>query len=256
MNNHDSHKKSLLGIGLPTASQEDTLEKTIKFIKNPHGNFFVMSLNPEIFVEMEKNYEFKEVVREAQLKLVDGTGVVLAARLQGIPVGDRFTGVDFMDRLICHSALESLSVMLIGGKEKVAETLVDCYQKEYPNLDIFGLQGIKHIQNPSRNEEDKIFSIVADRKPHIIFLAFGSPAQELWLMKHKNKLQGIVCAGVGGAFDFLAGKVPRAPGFVRKIGLEWMYRLIQEPWRWRRQLRLFTFIRLVAQDALQKDKSQ
>lgn len=242
----------MLGIDLPTDSNEDILEKTLKFISSPKGNFMVMSLNPEIFVEIKKNATFKKVATEAQVKIVDGVGVVLAARLLGIPVGPRFTGVDYMDTLMKRASAESLSVMLIGGSENVAEKLVDCYQRKYPALNIFGFQGIKNISSPTPSEEKKIFSIVSDRKPQIIFLAFGSPSQELWLDSHKKQLTGIVCAGVGGAFDFLSGSVPRAPKIMRKIGLEWAYRLIMQPWRWRRQLRLITFMNLIVRERLKK----
>lgn len=244
----------LLGIELPTDTQQDVLEKTVKYIRNPHGNFIILSLNPEIFVAMQENPEFKKLATEAQVKILDGVGVVLAARSRGIPVGARFTGVDMMDSLIHRASTESLSVMLIGGLGNVAEKVVDCYRAQYPALNIFGYQGIKNIQKPTEAELQKLFSIVADRKPHIIFFAFGSPMQELFVEKYKKHFSGIVCAGVGGAFDFLSGMKPRAPHLVRTIGLEWAYRLVSEPWRWRRQLRLFTFVYYVIKEALQEKR--
>jgi N-acetylglucosaminyldiphosphoundecaprenol N-acetyl-beta-D-mannosaminyltransferase len=250
MKNPKTSHRNLLGIELPTDSREDVLEKIVKYIRNPHGSFIILSLNPEIFVTMQKNPEFKKVAVEAQIKILDGVGVVLAARSRGISVGPRLTGVDMMDTLIQRASAESLSVMLIGGLGNVAEKVVDCYRAQYPALNIFGFQGIKNIQQPTEAELDKLFSIVADRKPHIIFFAFGSPMQELFVEKYKKHFTGIVCAGVGGAFDFLSGMKPRAPHLIRTIGLEWAYRLVSEPWRWRRQLRLISFIYYVIKDAV------
>ena len=111
------------------------------------------------------------------------------------------------------------------------------------------MQGFQDIHNPTEAETAHFYSIVADRKPHIIFFAFGSPLQELFIHAHKHRLTGIVCAGVGGAFDFLLGAKPRAPHIIRRIGLEWAYRLAHEPWRWRRQLRLISFTWYSLRDA-------
>lgn len=252
MNIQTNQHKKLLGIELPTASEKDILEKIIKYTRDPKENFVIMSLNPEILVETTKNPLFRKVVAEAQVKIVDGAGVVLAARMRLIPVGPRLTGVDMMDALIARASTESLSVMLIGGQRNVAEKVADCYHTKYPALNIVGFQGIENIHQPTDTEIKNIFAIVADRKPHIIFFAFGSPMQELFVDKHAKRLSGIVCAGVGGSFDFLAGIKPRAPRLIRRIGLEWAYRLVQEPWRWRRQLKLITFMRLVIMEGFYK----
>lgn len=245
MNIYKPEQKNLLGVELPSETKEEVLENIIKYTKNPYGNCVIMSLNPEIFVLIHDNKHFKKAVQEAQIKIIDGVGVMLAARLLHIPVQGRITGVDLTDDLIHEAAQRRMTIMLIGGQANVAESLADCYKKRYPSLNILGFQGIENISAPKQSEEEKIFSIVADTKPQIIFFAFGSPMQELWVSKHKTRLKGIVCAGVGGTFDFLSGKVPRAPKFVRFAGLEWLYRLIKQPWRWRRQLRLLTFVKLV-----------
>jgi len=242
--------KKLLGIEIPTEEKEDILEKILEGIPKGEKYHHVMSLNPEIFVQMHNSIEFKKVVAWSQTKIVDGFGVVLAAHLLGVPVGARLTGVDMMDEVIKRASAESLSVLLIGGKEKVAEKLADCYRSKYSSLTIRGIQGVSDIQNPNPQEEDEIFSIVADMKPHIIFTAFGSPYQELWMYKHRDRLKGSVCAGVGGSFDFLSGNTPRAPRIMRSLGLEWLYRLVREPWRWKRQIRLLIFVWMVLKQKL------
>lgn len=238
------HNK-LLGITLPMNSREEILEKILKNNNDKSKYTMVFSLNPEILVEMEKDPDFKKIARKAQIRILDGVGIVLAARINGLRVGDRYTGVDLMNDVLEQASKHSLRVMLIGGEQKLAEQIAECYSDKNPRLEIFGIQGIKDVTKATEEEERLIFSIVADRKPHIVFVAFGSPFQEKWLYRNQAHFKGMVVAGVGGAFDFLSGRIPRAPRFVRLLGLEWLFRLIIQPWRIKRQLRLLTFIRLV-----------
>ena len=246
-------KNKILGITIPKEPKKQVLEKIIKYIHSPKGFFHIVSLNPEIFILAEKNYEFKKVVETAQIKTIDGVGIVIASRLLGVEAGDRLTGVDLMDELIKQADELRLRVLLIGGKQNLALDLVDCYKDKYPEASFFGTIGIKDIKNPKKEEENEIFSIVRRHKPHLIFAAFGSPDQELWLARHSKELSGIVCMGVGGSFDFLSGKINRAPLFLQKIGMEWLFRLVKQPWRWRRQLRLLYFAYLVIREKWTKN---
>ena len=171
-------------------------------------------------------------------------GVVLAGRLFNLEL-ERLTGVDLMENLLNLASIMRLRAMLIGGKPNLALELADCYQRQFPEAKFKGVEGIADIKNPREEEEKAIFSIVPSYKPHIIFAAFGSPDQELWLARHSEEFVGTVVMGVGGAFDYLSGKADRPSGFIRKIGLEWLSRLISQPWRWKRQTRLLKFIKLV-----------
>jgi len=182
--------------------------------------------------------------------LVDGVGIALAAQTLGFGKPTRYTGVDFLTDIIDDAHERRLTVMLIGGKGNVAERLADCYRLKYPNLNVRGIEGYADILNQTEYESKRIFSIVASTKPHLIFVAFGSPAQELWLYKNRAQLGTAVCAGVGGAFDFLAGDIARAPLHLRKFGLEWLYRLILQPWRLKRQMRLLLFLKRVLTERL------
>lgn len=242
--------KNLLEIPFENLSHEQSRENILKYLSNPKGNFVIQSVNPEICVQMQSDPEFKKIVLTGQMHIVDGIGVVVAGKVLGITVGERFTGVDLVHTVLTDPSFRSFRVMLIGGKGNVAERLADCYRDKKSGSNVFGFQGIEDISHVTRAEEENLFSIVAELKPQIIFFAFGSPAQEKWIYAHRTQLQGIVCAGVGGAFDFLAGDVGRAPAFVRKMGFEWLYRLILQPWRWRRQLRLGAFVGLVLKEKL------
>ncbi|MBI5126908.1 WecB/TagA/CpsF family glycosyltransferase [Candidatus Roizmanbacteria bacterium] len=242
----------LLGITILSDNKTIILEKIIKYIGSPKGFFHIVSLNPENLVITQENEEFKKVVETAQIKIVDGIGTVLAGRLLNLSL-ERLTGVDLMDNLINLVANMRLRVMLIGGKPNLALDLSKCYEDKYPEAKFLGLEGIKDIKSPKIEEEKAIFSIVTDYKPHVVFISFGSPDQELWLARHSSKFSGIVVMGVGGAFDYLSGRISRAPRLFQKIGIEWFYRLISQPWRWKRQLRLLKFIKLVLEQKWTKN---
>lgn len=252
------NKNKILGIPIPQDDKKNILEKIIKFIEKPRSFLHIVSLNPENLVIAQENKEFKKVLYKAKIKIIDGVGIVIASRLLGIKTGERVTGVDLMNELIKIASEKRLRVMLIGGKPKLAESLAECYQKKYPKAKFLGIEGIKDIKTEKKSvlkeEEKQIFNIVVDFKPHLVFVAFGSPYQELWIEHHKDKFFGCVVMGVGGAFDFLGGKVPRAPVFIRKIGFEWLFRLLHQPWRWRRQVRLIKFLWMVV-NQLNQSKS-
>lgn len=239
---------NLFDITIPTDSKKDILEKIKKVVKTDHSFFHIVSLNPEILVIARENKKFKKVVRSAQMRIIDGIGVVLACRSMRIKHGERLAGVDLMKELIWLAGKLCLRVLFIGGNDSLANKLADCYQREYPQAKFFGLEGIKNIKNPQKEEEEKIFSIVSHIKPHLVFVAFGSPDQELWIERHKNLFKNTIVMGVGGAFDFLAGAIPRAPKLLRILGLEWLFRLIIQPWRFKRQIRLIKFIFLVLKE--------
>ena len=150
-----------------------------------------------------------------------------------------------MEDLIKMASERRLRVLMIGGKSYLADGLAKCYQKKYPKAKFLGTIGIKNIKKPTKIEEEAISSIVVGYKPHFVFVAFGSPNQELWIERHKKQFAGRVTMGVGGSLDYLSNNIKRAPVYIQKIGMEWLYRLTIQPWRWRRQVRLIKFIWLV-----------
>jgi N-acetylglucosaminyldiphosphoundecaprenol N-acetyl-beta-D-mannosaminyltransferase len=237
-------QNKILGITITSESRTSILEKIIKYIGQPREFFHIVSLNPENLVVATENESFKKVVETAQIKIVDGIGIVLAGRLFNLNL-ERLTGVDLMESLINLASNMRLRVLMIGGKENLALRLVECYSDQFPKAMFKGIQGIENIKSPKFDEEMKIFSIVAVYKPQLVFVAFGSPDQELWIARHKKEFAGCVVMGVGGAFDYLSNNIKRAPIFIQKLGLEWLFRLFRQPWRWRRQLRLLRFTWLI-----------
>ncbi len=237
--------QKILQIAVENVTKEEVLEQIRKNITQKGGFLHIVSLNPEIFVLTTESEEFKRAVTKAQIKLVDGVGTVIAGRWLGVPLGDRLRGVDMVEEVIRLADNMRLRIALIGARDNLAVRLADCYQQSYKNAKFIGFEGFNDVMHPTNEEIDHLRSIVADFMPQIVFVAFGSPMQELFIERNRALFAHCVCMGVGGAFDFLSGQVPRAPKLLRQLGLEWLFRLVIQPWRWRRQLRLFKFIYLV-----------
>ncbi|MDO8497832.1 MAG: WecB/TagA/CpsF family glycosyltransferase [bacterium] len=240
----------MLGISLRSERKKDILDKIIKNIKGQGEFIHIVSVNPENLVVADKNEKFKKVIQTAQIHIIDGIGIVIAGRLLGEQAGERVGGVDLMRDIVKLADRLPLRIVLIGGSSNLANKLAECYSHKYPASQFKGIEGIRNILSVKKEEEEGIFSIVARLMPHIVFVAFGSPEQEMWIDRHKEKFQGMVCMGVGGAFDYLSGSVPRAPQIIRRVGLEWLFRLIVQPWRWKRQLRLIEFMWLVMREKI------
>lgn len=248
-----SHNK-ILGIEVQSNSKNDVLEKIKKNIGNKVEFFHIASLNSENLVVATELEKFRDVLNQAQVRIIDGAGVLLGCSILNIDCGERVPGVDLMEEVVKMAFKMRLRVLFIGGRDKVAEELSECYSKEYAQTltdeHFKGISGFKDIRKPTEAETKALFSIVTVYRPHIVFAAFGSPAQELWFWTNRTAFKGVICMGVGGAFDFATGRVSRAPTWMRQAGLEWLYRLIVEPWRWRRQLRLVKFFLLVLKQRL------
>lgn len=238
-------KNVIFDIPIEPVSKSTIREKIKKYLFSPSDMLHIVSLNAENLMIAHNHHLFKRVLVKAQIKIIDGMGVSLAGRLLGVRMGPRIAGVDLMTDLIAFASHERLRVVLIGGKNKVAERVAQCQKEKYPQLDCIGIEGIVDMRKPAKKEEDNIRAIVLDKKPNLLFVAFGSPSQELWIDRHRDLFHGMVCMGVGGAFDYLSGSVPRAPRLVRGIGGEWIFRLCVQPWRFKRQLRLLSFLILV-----------
>ncbi|MDP2633074.1 MAG: WecB/TagA/CpsF family glycosyltransferase, partial [Candidatus Curtissbacteria bacterium] len=193
-------------------------------------------------------------------------GMVLAGRILGNPLKQRFTGVDLVKSLCERVAEKPITVGFLGGRGNVAEKAAECLVAENPELKVSfigeewsndGFVRAKKIMN----HESRSMNQGKDKKDHnssfiihdsnfidILFVAFGAPKQEFWIDNNLEKLPVKVAIGVGGAFDYISGKVPRAPKLIRNIGFEWLFRLIAQPWRIKRQLSLLEFSWLVVKE--------
>jgi N-acetylglucosaminyldiphosphoundecaprenol N-acetyl-beta-D-mannosaminyltransferase len=188
-----------------------------------------VTVNPEYIVQAHRLPAFRKVIEDADAVLIDGTGLAFALRLRGVRVS-RTTGVDFIETLARFTAKEGLSLFLLGAGEEIAERTKAVLIKKNPDLFVAGT----HSGSPKDIDFEKIKKLIHKAKPDILLVAYGSPAQDMWITLHQKELGVPVALGVGGAFDFISGTVSRAPRFLRAIGLEWLWRLILQPWRIKR----------------------
>lgn len=237
----------ILGVRVDNLSREDALARIESLISSKEGGH-VVTVNPEFVVQARSDPKFMDALNSADLALADGVGIIYAARLLGEPLVDRLPGVDMLEELSTLAAQRGYSIFLLGGAPGVAEEVSKVFASEHAGLQINGA----YAGSPDPEEEDTIVNMIADASPQLLFVAYGAPNQDLWINRNLERLRPVVAMGVGGSFDYISGRAKRAPGWMRQLGLEWLFRLIREPWRWRRMLRLPLFTYLVIVDALQR----
>lgn len=212
---------------------------------------FVVTPNPEFFVFARHNPWFEAILKKADLAIPDGIGLVWASRFLGQPIKERISGTDLMEKLCRKAAKKKWSVYLLGGEAGVAKKTLVVLKKRYPGLQGWAESGPElelvtdHLSPITEKKIAKIIQEINTKEPDLLFVAFGMGKQEKFITDNWGKLKVTLAMGVGGAFDYLSGQVPRAPEWVRKAGLEWLFRLFRQPWRWKRQLRLIEFVWLV-----------
>ncbi|HHY78036.1 MAG TPA: WecB/TagA/CpsF family glycosyltransferase [Clostridiales bacterium] len=205
----------------------------------------VFTPNSELLVDAVKDPSFAHVLNNGDLVVPDGIGVVLASRFYEAPLKERVAGCDLMNSLLEMAYTQERSIYFLGGRPGVAEEAVHNLKQKYPGIKVAGY----HHGYFDQDEEKKIIEEIIESKPDIIFVALGAPKQEKWIWDNKDKLPAKIAMGVGGSLDVLAGRVKRAPEFFRKAGLEWFYRLIKEPKRFFRMMKLPKFVLLAFYDA-------
>ncbi|MEW6572258.1 MAG: WecB/TagA/CpsF family glycosyltransferase [Bacillota bacterium] len=205
------------------------------------GTHQVVTLNPEYLYRAQKEPDLLTIAREASLVTADGVGIVWAASVCGYSLPERVTGIDLMLELSKRAAAEGWRVFLLGGKPGVAEDAASRLTVHFPGLSVAGT----YHGYFTAEEETAVLGKINAAEPHILFVGLGAPKQEEWIYNHNQLLNVPVAVGVGGSFDVLSGRVKRAPAWMRRLGLEWLGRLIREPRRWRRMLVLPLFAFLV-----------
>lgn len=236
---------NVLGVPFSRVSIEETLDYMTQWAlsKEPHH---VVAVNPECVMIAQGDDEFRSVLQRASLRLADGVGIVWAARLLGRPVKGRVTGVDTVRAFSRIASERGFRFFLLGAAPGIAEKAAEVLVKENEGLQIVGT----YAGSPSPAEEEAICERIRSVRPHALFVAYGAPRQDVWLARNQEKLAVPLVMGVGGTLDFIAGSVRRAPHWMQRTGLEWLYRLSQEPSRWKRMLRLPHFAILVIMDKL------
>lgn len=244
-----TNRIEIIGTPVDLIDLDGVIERIAGWLAEPSGGLrHIVTVNPEYVMAARQRRRFRYVLQRADLAIADGVGLLLAARLLRLQVPPRITGNDLVNALAALDHDEK-RIFLLGAAEGVADQAAGILSSRHPIASIAGtLSG-----NPSPDGWDEISQALERSRPTVLFVAFGHPKQDLWIATYRERLEEhgiLVASGVGGVYDYLSGRVPRAPGWIRRVGLEWLYRLVRQPWRWRRQAVLPVFAVLVIVEAI------
>jgi len=243
---------NVLGVRVDDVTYAETLALVEQFIAEG-GPHVITTPNPEIVIQARKERAFRALLDRAALNIPDGIGLLLAARLQGERLREHVRGTDLVERLAALGAAKGHHWYLLGAEDGIAREAADRLQARHPGLIIAGAwPGSPHPRDDEATRAAIRHAIQTSGPIHLILVAYGAIAQERWLERNLGPLGIPVGIGVGGVFNFLSGRVPRAPSWMRRLELEWLHRLLVQPWRWRRQLSLPQFAALVALAAIRR----
>ncbi|TDT50816.1 WecB/TagA/CpsF family glycosyltransferase [Fonticella tunisiensis] len=228
-------RENYLGVDVCRIDMKDALDEVDRIISNRKPSF-VVAINPEKIMKAQKDESLRNLLNSASMQIPDGVGVVIASRFKGGKIRSRVTGIELMENICKVSAKKGYRVFLLGAKPGVAEGASDILKKRYPGLNIVG------TRDGYFKDEDEVIENIKASSPDVLFVAMGSPKQEYWITKNMDKLGVPLCMGVGGSYDVICGNIKRAPKWMCSIGLEWLYRLIKEPWRYKRMAVLPVFL--------------
>ncbi|RKD22078.1 N-acetylmannosaminyltransferase [Ammoniphilus oxalaticus] len=228
---------TILGVSFSKLNMEETLNKLTNVVASDSNKpYHVITANPEIVVGADQDPDLKQITDQADLITPDGIGIVIASRWQGDPVAERVAGYDLLLNLLERGNELGWSFFFLGTSEEANQEATAIIHERYPNLIIAG----RH-HGFFKDKEAELIEQINEARPDVLVVALGAPRQEQWIFKQKENLHTKIAIGVGGSLDVIAGKVKRAPIFWQKLNLEWFYRLVMQPTRWKRQLALPKF---------------
>jgi N-acetylglucosaminyldiphosphoundecaprenol N-acetyl-beta-D-mannosaminyltransferase len=238
----------ILGVRVDDVTFEESLRLVERFIaeRGPHP---IVTPNPEIVMQARQDPDLRAILNRSALAIPDGVGLLIAARWLGRPLRQHVRGTDLVHRLAARSVERGWRWYLLGAAEGVALEAGAALQRAYPGMQLVGAAP----GSPDPRDDEVVRRMIAAAGPvEIILVAYGAGRQERWMARNLGPLDIPIGIGVGGVLDFLAGRVPRAPAWIRRLELEFLYRLIRQPHRWRRQLALPRFGLLAAVEAIRK----
>lgn len=224
-------KKNILGVHIDDVTCQEAIDRGVSLM-NAGGFHYAVTPNPEFILAARKDSEFRATLNAADLTIPDGVGVIYAAKLLGTPLKEKVPGIDFAQGLLAQMAAQGKGLFLLGAKPGVAEQAAENLKNAYPGLSIRG------VHDGYFQEDAPVIEAIQASGADVLFVCLGAPKQERW-MRQNGPATGVHLAiGLGGSLDVFAGTVERAPQKWQNLGLEWLYRLIKEPSRWRRMAKL------------------
>jgi N-acetylglucosaminyldiphosphoundecaprenol N-acetyl-beta-D-mannosaminyltransferase len=234
----------ILGIPVHRITMQEALLQIEKFIRSKKSHL-VITLGTEMVVAARKNHELQRLIHSASLVVPDGGGLLWASRRLGKPLPEKVAGIELVEKLCALSGEKNWKLFFLGGKPGIAEKTVLHLKEKFPNLNVAGFYH-------GYFKDEEVLPLLQSAKPDILFAGLGFPKQEQWLSKHLEALQIPVGIGVGGSFDVLSGNLKRAPAFFLRLNLEWLFRFLQEPRRFKRILSIPLFMLLIWKEKLCK----
>ena len=230
----------VLGVGFDDIAITQADSRAFEILRSGE-KAYIVTPNPEIVWIARRDEALRGAINSAGLVLPDGIGIILGSRILGTPLrGGRVPGIDFAASLLEKMAQSGKSVFLLGAKTGIAELAGQRLEGKYPGLIIAG------AADGYFTDDEAVINEINKAQPDVLFVCLGSPKQEQWMAGNIERLNVKLCAGLGGSLDVFAGKVMRAPVFMQKLGLEWLYRLVCEPRRIKRMIKLPLFVLAVA----------
>jgi N-acetylglucosaminyldiphosphoundecaprenol N-acetyl-beta-D-mannosaminyltransferase len=215
----------------------ETLDAIGHFVE-AGGAHQICTVNPEFIMAAQNDLEFRQILNRSALNLPDGIGVVWAARRIKRPIRERVAGSDLIYRLSERAAMTGWKMFLLGAAEGVADRAARQLRAKYPGVNIVGVWA----GSPRSDDDAESLAQIQAAAPDIVLVAYGAPQQDKWIARNLVRSGVRVAIGIGGSLDFVVGTQRRAPQWIQRLNLEWLYRLLREPWRWRRQLALPKFV--------------
>lgn len=243
---------NILGVPVDNLTMEEAVrwieERIDGFVAGEVSPTVVVTPNPEMVVLARDVKEFRQILVEADLLVPDGVGLLLAGRILGKPLKERVSGIDLFHNLLPLAIRKDYKIYLLGAAPDVIQRAVRRLLQDYPGLPVVGY----HHGYLDREGEEAVLEEISQKKPDILFVGMGVPRQEKFMTGYRDVLQVPVSIGIGGTFDVLAGEKKRAPQWVQRLYLEWLYRFLQEPRRLFRLLALPRFLWLILNDRIRR----
>ncbi|MCU0476530.1 MAG: WecB/TagA/CpsF family glycosyltransferase [Anaerolineae bacterium] len=228
----------MLGVPVHPVTFASLLDQIGVWVRQRDRAHHICTVNPEFVMVAQSDPIFKAILSRSDLNVADGVGLLWAAKHLGAALPERVTGSDGVPLIAERAAREGWRLFFLGAGEGIAQRAADLLTARHAGLQVVGVYG----GSPRPEDEDDLVRRVNASEADVLFVAYGAPAQDKWIARNLPRLRVAMAMGVGGSFDFIAGVVPRAPLWMQRAGLEWLYRLIRQPWRAKRMLRLPRFV--------------
>ncbi len=228
-------RTEIQGVGFDSLTKAEAVEKAFSLIEERRAAY-VVTPNPEIVMLCNKNAEMMQAVRKADLVIPDGIGVIYGAKILSRPLKERIPGIELATEIISRLPEKNMSLFLFGAKPGVADKAAEELKKTYPGLNVCG------TENGYFSDDAPIIEKINSAAPDLLLVCLGAPKQEKWMLANTGKLNVGLMMGLGGSLDVFAGVVQRSPESWNRLGLEWLYRLIKQPSRIKRMIKLPLFL--------------